>query len=249
MHKDVKLVEGFVKSVKHEFGYYSDTNGKKVPRILSDNMIDIVATDKNITSHEEDGIKLISKIRRQSPYVDILFYSGQGITENDRKALEKYAFVEIINTKDIFKHLRMMIKKNLSKWDDISFLRGIVITLIVDLENQMNSFILKQYKIDKKNSQSFKTNVLQNRYFSFEGKKWALSKLIDPTKYPGLLKKLETLQKARNALAHSVPHESKKNCLLIEGKGTTIDKNYVTKIYNKGRETAKQLEELIENTK
>lgn len=249
MYKDVQLIGGFVKSVEHEFDYHSDTDGKKVPQILRDNMIDLIATDKNITSHEEDGIKLISKIRRQNPYVDILFYSGQGITEKDRKALEKHAFVEIINSKDIFKHVRMMIKKNLSKWDDISFLRGIVITLIVDLENQMNSFILKHYKIDEQNSQSFKTHILQNRYFSYEGKKWTLSKLIDHKKYPGLLNKLEKLQKARNELAHSVPHESEKNCLLIEGKGTIINKNYVTKIYNKGKEAAKLLEKLIENTK
>ncbi len=141
-----------------------------------------------------------------------------------------------------------MIKKNLSKWDDISYLRGIVISLIINLEQMINHYILKYYKIPEDKITSFKTYVLENRYFSFEGKKWTLSKLIVSGDFPGLLTKLQNLQNARNQLAHSKLHDTIKNCLVINGTDTVINKNKIEEWYGDGKEVAKQLEKLIEST-
>ena len=44
------------------------------------------------------------------------------------------------------------------------------------------------------------------------------------------------------------PHDTIKNCLVIEGTDTVIDKNKVSGYYKKGKEAAKQLEELIKST-
>lgn len=242
----MQTVQSFVEGVGHSWDYHEDKNGKKVLEILENNMIDVIAADKNISSDEQEGIKLISKIRRKNPYTDILFYSGQGITDADKKQLEKYAFIEIIDDKEISNPLMTMVKKNLSKWDDISYLRGIVISLIIDIENLMNTFIMKYYKISGKLIQSFETNILQNRYFSYEGKKSVMSKLINKEDAPGLMNKLEKLQCARNELAHSVPHKTKKNCLIIDGTDVVIDKNKVAGYYEKGKDVSNQLEKLIE---
>jgi len=248
MITDVEAAKGIVESLDHEFKKHEDRDGRGVITILKENMIDIIATDKNLIDDELDGIKLVSKIRAENPYVDILFYSGQGISEADRKALENFSFVEIVDDKDISNQLRTMIRKNLAKWDDISYLRGIVISLIINLEQMINHFILKYYKIGEEKIPSFKTHIVENRSFSFEGKKWALSKLIVSEDFPGLLTKLGDLQHARNQLAHSKLHDTIKNCLVIEGTDTIIDKNKVEGYYIKGKEAAKQLEDLIEST-
>ncbi len=84
MDTDIEYAKGVVESTGHEFQFYVDKDGKGVVGILKDKLIDIIATDKNLIDDNLDGIKLIPKIRAENPYVDILFYSGQGITEKDR---------------------------------------------------------------------------------------------------------------------------------------------------------------------
>ena len=203
MYTDIETAKGIEELSEHEFVYHEDKDGKGVVKIMQENMIDLIVTDKNLLSDGVGGIKVVSQIRKENLYVDIIFYSGQGISDKDRKDLEEFPFVEIVDDKEISNQLSMMIRKNLSKWDDMSYLRGIVISLIINLERMVNCFILNHYKIPEEKIPSFIEHVLDNRYFSFEGKKWTLSHVIDKESFPGLLTKLGDLQCVRNELAHS----------------------------------------------
>ena len=248
MDTDLTTAKGIVESMDHEYVLHTDQDGKGVECILSEKLIDVIITDKNLIDDELDGIEVVKKIREHNPFVDIIFYSGQGITDSEKEEIRKFHYVQIVDDKEISNELSLLIKKNMAKWDDMSYLRGIVISSIVILEGQVHDFILEYFKIPKEDHILFKTHILENRYFSFEGKKWALSKLIDGTKYPNLLNDLGELQTARNNLAHSHMHETKKNCLKIKGTEETVDKAKITNYIKKGKNVSKQLQELIKQT-
>ena len=249
MYSDLKFIEQAVKNMDYDYKQYDDPDGSKAVSLLSENLIDIVVTDKNLIYDTLDGIAVVKKIREHNPFVDILFYSGQGITDDEKKEISKFHYVEIVDDKDISNELHSLIKKNMAKWDDISYLRGVVISLIIILEGQLHDFILKYYKISKEDHVSFKTYILENRNFSFEGKKWALSKLIKSKDYPNLLKNLEELQTARNELAHSHLHKTKRNCLKVKDIEKIISKDTVINYYKQAKSATKQLENLFKNTK
>jgi len=246
METDLAVAKGIIESMDHEYVPYNDPDGKGAESILSEKLIDVIITDKNLIDDTLDGIAVIRKIRERNPFIDIIFYSGQGITEKDE--VRKFHYVQIVDDKEISNELSLLIKKNMAKWDDISYLRGVVILLIVILEGRVHDFMVEHYKISKEDQISFKTHILENRNFSFEGKKWALSQLIKSKEYPDLLKNLGELQIARNELAHSHMHETKKNCLKVKGSDKILDKNAITGYYEQAKLAAKHLRNLIELT-
>lgn len=248
MDTDLEFAKGLIESMGHEYVPHSDLNGKKTETILKENFIDVIITDKNLSDQQLSGIEVIKKIRENNPFIDIILYSGGGITQIEEEEIKKFHYVQIVQGKEISNELGSLIKKNMAKWDDISYLRGIVISLIVMLESQVHDFILEFYQISKKQSISFRTHILENRFFSFEGKKWALSRMIESSDYPKLLEYLGDLQTARNDLVHSHLHKTKKNCLKIKGKDEIIDKTKIMEYYEKGKNVSVKLQKLIEIT-
>lgn len=242
--------------------------GKNFISLLKDNHIDIVLTDYNL-SQNIDGLKIIQEIQKKKIWVDILFYTATSIRDSIRNKLVTYQFTEISENKNISEPLKRMIDKNIRRWEDISYLRGIVISVTIDLEINLNKFIADYFEIKKKKINDFHDFILENSSSQFEIKIKAMEKIIkqesfskiicqklkekNPKKsdknimddYIGRLRAdLRYVQQTRNKLAHCKPHPKLKQSLKHMGDDILIDKKIIHEIFDKLKSIDKTICEL-----
>ena len=189
---------------------------------------DVAIIDKNLDG--DDGICVVKKIRQRYPLLDILLYTAKGVNLDEFKEISTYSAVEVVDDRRFEDRLRTLIDKNLSKWSDIIFLRGAVISRIVELEAEIND-VLSDYFMSAK-EQQFSDLVLENRYIPLEAKKTILSKMVtaDMKKFEAA-NKLTYLQRMRNELAHCRRNTDNPNTLVSMGKPKTFDDTAVKKIF------------------
>ncbi len=250
MDDQMEEIRDYLKSRGFKLNLLSDETGKKVNEYLK-NDVDIIATDKNITE-ESEGIDIIKSIRRKDLFTDILLYSAKGVKEVDVKELTYYTFIEIVEDKQIVDRLKKLIDKNLAKWEDVSFLRGIVISKVIELELQVNRFFASYFQIPEGKICIFHDFILENKY-ALEEKRKALSSILDseglkPT-FKDLLTKIKKLQEERNLLAHCKTDQTKKNCLIYTGTPQKFDKKRINEILSRTRQASQELETLMTKIK
>ena len=211
--------------------------------------IDVVLIDKNI-ENEGDGIDLVKKIRSEFKHVDILFYSAHEHDIKQLKTLCAYAYIEIVGGKDIAGRLGDLMNKITSRLEDMHYLRGMVISRIIELELDINECVAKYFSQQK--NRSFYDFILENRNFSFEGKKLVLQKIVkqyDDEKIQ--LNKLQDLQRDRNELAHCRAKPGERNKIIRMGSDRSITRADIRAIFNTAEcfsQELKKLEERIETS-
>lgn len=194
-----------------------EENGGRVLEYLRNYDVDIVVTD-NSMENEGDGLKILEMVRNTNELVDLLLFSAKDLVLSDYKQACHHTSVEIVEGSNIVDNLEKLIEKNLQKWNDIIFLRGIAISRVVELESEINSFLERYFKLSDSDGCRFRNFVLENRYVSLEAKKKILSKIAEheKIKFDGL-GKLNTIQEKRNFLAHCKKHPMAHNCLIHMG--------------------------------
>ena len=208
-----------------------------------DNTTDIAFIDKNL-GDDSNGIGVVKKIRDKHPLMDVFVYSRAEINKNELMELTPYSSVEVAQKLGhIIDKLKTLIDKNLSKWDDIVFLRGAVISRIIDLERDINDLLMTAFPQDtKEKKKEFRDLFLENSYISLEAKKRILKKL-EKSFADGRLQKL---QKSRNLLAHCKRSESDPSVLVSMGKGSTFDRDKIKKIFADAESVSKDIRRLQE---
>lgn len=247
MKSQIKEARDYLKEKNLDLKVLEDRSGRKIETHLHDEVVDIILLDNKI-SESHLGIDLFKTIRKADPLVDILFYSGKPGQEETFEKARHYIFTEVVEGRKIILKLKKLIEKNLSKWNDIYLLRGVVISKIIDLELEINSFFEKYFNVHAEKVLDFHNFVLENKYNSLEGKKQTLTKIYEKR---GLRKTsaklrdhLDTLQKERNLLAHCKKHPDKENCLISMGNEVIFDKKRIDCILAKVIEARKEFDSL-----
>ncbi len=212
--------------------------------------IDIVLTDKNI-EEKGDGLEVVKKIRSEFKHLDILFYSADQYDREELDTICEYGSIEIVEGREIIDRLQTLVEKNISQWENMNYLRGIVISRIIEIEMEVNEFIEK-YFAQQGNTQ-FRNFILENKHISLDAKKKILSKIIEFEKVvmEGL-NKLTTLQEKRNLLAHCKVKDGEKNKLVHMGDDKEFTRDDIYKIFddvNQFSTFLKQLELKIEEAR
>jgi len=218
--------------------------------------VDIIVTDFKLTK-KINGLDIIKRIKRKKLLTDVLFYTAGKFklkTDEIHKKTGYYGFLIISEgTKDVYGDVIKLIGKNLRRCNDIIFLRGLVISRIIDIEIKMNGCFETHFKIPKNRLSEFRNFMLENRFNPFSGKLKTISKILKKHKlesdFKGLKTKIEDLEKERNLIAHCKVDYKDNNVLISMGDEERFDRKRILKILNKAYEVDEQIDKLTDKLK
>lgn len=238
MGNELAEIEDYLEKRGLELKIDKYENAEKAANI--DPATDIAFIDKNLNG--DSGIDVVGNIRKRHKLLDILVYSRRGIRDEDLRRLNIYGTVEVVQKKDqVIYRLRNLVRKNLSKWSDIVYMRGTVISRLIDIEQEVNDVLMDVFLPSE--PEKFRHLVLeQSIIMSMDAKKTILSKIMKGMENkPFNVKDLEKLQNYRNTLAHCRRSEKDPNILIKGGTGKPIGRDEIKRIF----ETANKFSECL----
>jgi hypothetical protein len=253
---DLPAVQSEIDEVKRYLNGKGITNvkilaynsGDDIEKILSASTPDMVLVDKSLRE-EDDGLKVVEKARDHSPLIDILLYSAKGFELKDYQEMSHYTSIQIYDDKTFSDRAKTLIDRNFSKWDDIIFLRGIVISRIIEIELKINEIFANYFKITQDRKEHFNDLILENTSQSIQGKKLALRAILGinglSALWEGISTKLGKLQEHRNRLAHCKPcKQDGKVVLITMGTPMKYDKSTMIQLFADIKEVDSKLNEI-----
>lgn len=251
VNRELKAAKKFLNDLGFELAYIYDEDGTNIREHLSTNNLDLIITDYNITE-KINGLDVIKIAREMNLPVDILFYSGHADFDPEEmfSQTSHYGSIEICLKKaEIQEDIQKLIKKNIRRYSDIIFLRGFVISKVIDLELQINFFFEKYFEINKDKINEFHNFILENRQNAFGGKCEAIELILknkglqkNPD-FKTLVSDLRGIGNKRNLLAHC-RYDKTTNALVSMGEPKTFNKSQINKLLDDTRKTSAQIDEL-----
>lgn len=174
-----------------------------------------------------DGVDMLEfgrAIIRRNPLIDVLLYDIETKPAGHRADLSVYT--AIYTHPDIGFALAAidMIEDHRRKWNDMIFLRGMVISKAVEVEGRLNDVIAAYFRLDGERAEHFVELVLENPMYTLEGKKQTIRSILEREDLKGEWKGMDTalsmIQKNRNKLAHCEPDPDD------PGRITTMNRSY-----------------------
>lgn len=250
MRGQIESIKKFLSEKEFEPNIIINETGTGIHDSMKKNDVDIVVTDKNLTE-SRNGMDVVNILREKKWITDVLFYSAKGLNMNEiHQQTDHYGFIEVVDGKEIVDALKMLIGKNIKRCNDIIFLRGMLISKVIDLELEINDFFCKYFKICADRLEHFNNFMMENRYNSLAGKKKTLSLILENNslkqEFGGLLTQLQNLEDKRNILAHCKTDPKNKNILISMGSKESFDRKEIIKILKDVNKVNSHLEVLKE---
>ena len=208
---------------------------KHVFEILRKHPVDIILLDHNI-SIDITGLEILKIVRERNDLTDILYYSA---TKDHKERFEKasnFRFTVVVEGRELADPLEELIDKNLMKWENIVFLRGLVISKMIELELSINEFFTTYFSIPSTHLENFNNLIMESGQNSLEVKRRGIISILKKekleTEYSGFSTSLSKLQQNRNLLAHGKLKPDCKNILTVNffGKDHSFEKKDMDKI-------------------
>jgi len=254
MKSHMNRIKSFLGKKKHRLELIISKDGEKVESgdtindVLLKKSVDVVVVDYNI-KQGKGGIDVIKEIQRKKHLVDILFYSTK---KNIKKILDTanaFRYTDAIKGRNISPYLERLIIKSLKKWEDVFFLRGYMISKIIELEVKMNDFFEKYFQM-KKNAIPFKKYVVENKFITFEAKKSAIVQINIKEQWNiEISSLLGNLQKDRNNLAHCKKDPNNPGYFISMGEGIPYGRKEMIDIFERVVLASERLDGLINKIK
>ena len=202
---------------------------------LLEKQVNLILTDNSMID-PDDGIKLAKDIRNNFKLIDILVYSAKEITIDDYRDLSHYTQIQAHDDRKIVEVTKDLIDRNLAKWDDIFFLRGIVISESIEVELKINELLIKFFEIPEEKKTSFENLILSDFSVSMGAKRTMLHEVLIEAKLENLWTdistKIENLQRDRNKLAHGRVDPENVNRFIVGNSGKTFGKEKIISIFS-----------------
>ena len=246
MTKDLDEVKDYLEDKGFVLRLRKSKNVEELDKYLDELDVDIILTDKNL-GQGKTGKDVVKHVRQRRVLADILYYSAVSIDDRDKIELASYLSVEVISERKFVPKLKKMIDKNLLKWQDVVFLRGIVISNTIELEVKLNDFFAKYFEVPYAKRTHFDL-MLEGTTISLQGKKIALKQIIkgrDLKQFERLSTGIQRVQEERNILAHSI-HDPASKSFASRGKGHVYDKNKMMEILNTVETASRNLDDAAE---
>lgn len=123
-------------------------NGQDIDKYLDDPLLDLIVTDYYI--HDElNGKQLAERIRGLDKMVEIILYSQRAGTDLYRE-VGTLDGVYVSNREGLEEKIKDVIKITIRRTQNVSNMRGIVISEAIDIENQIEDIILVYYDTREK---------------------------------------------------------------------------------------------------
>lgn len=228
-----------------ELDLVKDTEGTKWDSNLKDHDFDLIVTDYNLNGIT--GLEILKKLRRKRYLTDVLFYSGLKLDANTIADATKKGFVEIVTNKDlVLDRVKKLIEKNMNRYEDIVFLRGIVISRMIDLELEINNIFASYFRVHQDVKEKFHNFILESQQNSMGAKVKTIECIVKEHKlndFQSLSSDLKKLVMYRNYLAHCKTDEDNYKILISMGEKQEFDKKRVKKIIDLINATSERFEE------
>lgn len=181
---------------------------------IFDNYVDLILVDCNLPG-QDNGDQFIARLRKNRCFAHIVYYSEHVANLATVKA-DKY-FQHISPRADITNTLEEVSEQMYRKYHHPAFMRGMLLSEFIDLENLMEELIGSFFKSE---ADFFKENIIYKgaESYSFATKQKFISRMLDHEKLTGTDKKKQTNQidfsgnqfakkiiTSRNVLAHAFP--------------------------------------------
>lgn len=123
-------------------------DGQDIDRYLNDPLLDLIVTDYYI--HDElNGKQLAERIRSSDKMIEIILYSQKQGTDLYEE-VGTLDGVYISNREGLEDKIKHVIKSTIRRTQNVSNMRGTVISEAIDIENQIEDIILVYYKAREK---------------------------------------------------------------------------------------------------
>ena len=133
-------------------------------KLIDTEKYDVIFSDYNID--EEKGDDFISFIREKSVNTEVLFYSGQSELPKGRLDRVTFFFETGSHREErLLKKMKELIALTVAKLNDLTQLRGLVMSEVSELDSMMEDIILKYYSdktLDSEEWKQFKSKILDN---------------------------------------------------------------------------------------
>ena len=240
-------VEKKIKKVNFHLIQVDDDSYIKTVNGYLEGRVDMVLADNSMLK-PDDGLNLVKNIRDQNSLIDLLLYSTKQITEKDYRDLSYYTQIQTHPEKTIIDITKTLIDRNLAKWNDVVFLRGIVISESIEVELKINEILIKYFEIPDNKKISFENLILGNFSVSLEAKKAELKGVLKETGleelWTGISNKISNLQSDRNKLAHGKIDPNNVIKFILGGSEVIFDKEKILGMFSNIKEIEEKLSEI-----
>jgi len=249
VERELKAAEEFIEKNGLKVKLIVNEDGTRISDAVKKQRVDVVVTDMNLTE-TKSGLDVIKAVEKSGTYTDVLLYSARGLDTSDIRRQITYGFVEIVDGKVFADELIGMIDKGLRRWQDVTYLRGVVISKIIDVELKINVLFARYFKIPSASVSSFHDFILENRSNTLEGKIASVHHILKEAKldhdkdFKNLCNDLHELQRNRNYLAHCKRDKGTPNCLVSMGEPKKFDKAKIVAIFEMARDVGEKVESL-----
>lgn len=181
---------------------------------IFDNYVDLILVDCNLPG-QDNGDQFITRLRRNRCFANILYYS-QDVKNLATVKADKY-FQHTSHRDDITNKLEEVSDQMYRKYHHPAFMRGMLLSEFIDLENLMENLIASFFKNE---ADFFKENIIYKggESYSFATKQKFISRMLKHDKLVGtdIFTQLSGINftaeqftkkilQSRNVLAHAFP--------------------------------------------
>ena len=169
-------------------------------------------------------VEFARRVIHRNPLIDVLVYGMGEIEPRTRHDRSLYTKIWTHRGTDYAAEAIDMIDTCRRKWSDMIFLRGMVVSQIVDVEAHINGAIAAHFGMEPSTprGRQFEEYVLENPMYMLEGKKQALGRILrDMGMYwmwKGMGNRISNLQAKRNKVAHCEVDPDDTNAITSMGK-------------------------------
>ena len=219
--------------------------------IFDDNEIDVLAMG-NHPGGAEAGAGFARRVIRRNPLIDVLLYGTGEIEPRTVHDRSLYTAIWTQPGTDYAERAVSLIRMHRQKWNDVIFLRGMVISQIVDIEGRINDALAAHFRLEPSTPRGrrFEEYVLENPMYMLEGKKRALGSILRDVglgeMWTGMNSRISDLQGKRNKLAHCEVDPDDTNTFTSMGKAYTYDRNGMRGILRDARLARQRLLEIAD---
>jgi CheY-like chemotaxis protein len=181
---------------------------------IFENYVDLILVDCNLPG-QDNGDQFIARLRKNRCFAHIVYYS-QEVANLARVKTDKY-FQHTSHRDDITGTLENVSEQLYRKYHHPAFMRGMLLSEFIDLENLMEELIAGFFKNE---AEFFKENIIYKggESYSFKTKQKFISRMLGNEKIKGTDKEEqvtkigfkptqfdEKILNSRNVLAHAFP--------------------------------------------
>lgn len=214
--------------------------------------VDIVVAGDHPAGSQE-CVEFARYLIRRNPLIDVLLYDVGRIDETTKYDKSLYTKIWTQDGAEFAQRALSMINMGRSKWNDIIFLRGMVISQVVELESYINEVLAAYFgsNMSDKLGKQFTEFILENPTFLLEGRKKVLQRVLASTgrkdQWKSIGSKLSNLQSLRNKVAHCGVEPDEPNLIISMDKEYKYDRANMRKIIQDARQARLHLIDLAKD--